>query len=388
MSATVRYVNKMRDKLEKYTLRYPESAKLIALKLLWLNLKFLLSPTGITSCFNDDKQHIAVVLKGGIGDFVIAGKYLKALSVYLGESSEITVMGKNSDLEALKTIFQKQTYVHEVLPQNYYRRYDLALELVRFPVVLSYTSRRLTEKTLKYVRTVENFCLQGTDLLRNDFLGRVWSLQKGRTRENQADIDNLLGLDKTQFELQTSGNLPELAEKFGFDANNFITVQTGGGKCFAGIRGEVRQWSAKNWAELVKALKTNYPATAVLQLGAAEQEKICGVDADLRGKTTLDECLTLLKAAKLHVSQEGGMTIMRHFLRGGKSVVLFGPTDEEFFGFAENENICCRKCPCCCEWLTPDWMKKCVKTGGAAECLELLTPEEVMNTIRKSGAVK
>ena len=75
------------------------------------------------------------------------------------------------------------------------------------------------------------------------------------------------------------------------------------------------------------------------------------------------------------------MIFLRHFLQGGVSVVLFGPTDINFFGYTENLNLSASLCDQPCEWIVKNWMEKCVKTGNEAECMRLLNPEKVFNTI-------
>ena len=114
-----------------------------------------------------------------------------------------------------------------------------------------------------------------------------------------------------------------------------------------------------------------------------QQNKCQNIDIDLRGQTTIEELFVLLKYAKLHISQEGGMPIIRHFVKGGMSIVLFGPTDERFFGFEENVNLHARTCPFACEWLTNDWMRRCLKSNGLSECMKNITVDSVMENIRK-----
>lgn len=388
MNSTAKYLEKIHFKIEKYALRYPNKPKMIALKLLWQNLKYVCSSmenSGVYSNkphFSDALTHVAIIIKGGMGDFVIAGKYTKALADYLGKNTQITIMGRPEDLPVINVLFQKQPHIHNILPEDRNCSYDLVIEIIRFPVVLQHYAERLSQKAQKYVDVLENFYAENGALLRNDFLGRAWSLIQRRTRENQADIDNLLNMAKTDFMLKTTADIASLAAKYSFSKDNFITMQSGSGKAFAKCAQEVRQWPAESYGELVQLLKSEYPKIKILQLGDIKQPQIQGVDVDLRGKTSLDECLVLLAAAKLHISQEGGMVIARHFSGGRKSVVLFGATDEKFFSFAENSNLCRRRCSSCCEWLTSDWMKKCVKTGGAAECMHLITPAEVLKFVK------
>ena len=129
-------------------------------------------------------------------------------------------------------------------------------------------------------------------------------------------------------------------------------------------------------------LKEKYPEVQIIQIGSKKQSPISGVDIDLRDQTDMEEAFSLLKHARLHISQEGGMVHARHFLGGGTSVVLFGPTDERFYGYPENINLSRRICPFACEWVEDDWMRKCIKTGRCADCMQRLTPEFIMEFVK------
>lgn len=97
--------------------------------------------------------------------------------------------------------------------------------------------------------------------------------------------------------------------------------------------------------------------------------------------TTNIEFFNLLSAFLLHISQEGGSVIARHFLSTKKSMVLFGPTDEKFYGFDENENISCRKCNCPCEWLMNDWMYTCPLGKKDDDCMNSITVSNLYSRI-------
>ncbi len=386
MAESSKFLEKMMMKLEKCARHYPHCSRVVAFRALLYAFKHLISVHHHRkSSFKDDKQHVAITVFGGVGDFCFAAKYVQALFEYLPKDrTVIDVLCEASNIELVRQVFYKKKFVNGVKVFSNKVRYDLNIKMVRFPVILGRCEHRLEEKTLNYVQHIQQFYWDNGAVIQNDYLGRCYSMLHGRNRENQADIDNLLNMDKTDFRLEVDDKTPELAQKFGFDKDNFVTVQTGCGKAFETFSDDVRQWPVEYYNELVRLIKEKYPHIKIVQLGGAGQTAIPAVDIDLRGRTTLAECIGLLKASLLHISQEGGMPILRHFVRGGvggKSIVLFGPTDDKFFGFDENINLNNRPCAGCCEWVTSDWVSKCAYTGNCAACMRAITPETVMKHI-------
>lgn len=378
------YFTKIENRLAKYKLRYQQHPKKAAIKFIWWNLCYLFSVRKYKFSFTDDKQHIAIVFAGGIGDYVISAKYVEALVRYLSNNCIIDIFCEECDIVALQAIFYGKKYVNNILSKKAKYKYDLHIRIVRFPVVLSYIEKRLDEKTIQYVHKLEKFYRENPLIVSNDYMGRCWSLLKRQRRENQADVDNILDMSQSEFKINLPNNEDIVLSKYGLDKQKFITIQTGAGIHFQHIKNETRQWPIEYYCELINILKNEYPQYKIVQLGVEYQSLCSNIDLDLRGKTAVSELFVLLKNAKLHISQEGGMPIIRHFVKGGKSIVLFGPTDEKFFGFSENINISARSCNACCEWLTKDWMEKCPQTEkGNAECMRCLAVNLVAKNIEK-----
>lgn len=377
-----KYREKLFAKIDGYFCKYGDSCKKIALKLAWWNIKFIFRSTSVQKkTFSDSIQHIGIYVAGGIGDITYAAKYIKALSLYLGGNVEIDVIGEEQAINSLKAIFYKQSFVHNIIRVQEATLYDLQIHLIRFPIILSYDLQRLSKQALRYVEAINKFHEKNPFLTKNGFLGRCYSQMNGRKRENQADIGNILNMLAVDFSIYTQDS--DILKKLNLEQNNFITVQTGSGLHFQHIQNEMRQWPVLYYEQLVKDIKRQYPSYQVVQLGEAHQHAISNIDIDLRGKTDIQELFSLLKSSRLHISQEGGTPILRHFLKGGVSVVLFGPTDESFYGFKENINIAARNCLYSCEWLTKDWMKKCLKTRGHAECMKNIDPKDVLCHIKR-----
>ena len=61
---------------------------------------------------------------------------------------------------------------------------------------------------------------------------------------------------------------------------------------------------------------------------------------------------------------------------GTRSVVVFGPTPSDYFGYPENINISPSLCGSCW-WTTRSWMDNCAMDYPEARCLTEQPPENV-----------
>jgi ADP-heptose:LPS heptosyltransferase len=111
-----------------------------------------------------------------------------------------------------------------------------------------------------------------------------------------------------------------------------------------------------------------------------------GIDINLVGKTDMERVKMLLKNSLVHIDGEGGFTHLRRALNGGKSIVFFGATSREFFGYKGNENLKGNGCDHPCEWLTKDWLNHCPRGYIEPPCMTSITPAMAMNAFR--GIVK
>lgn len=92
----------------------------------------------------------------------------------------------------------------------------------------------------------------------------------------------------------------------------------------------------------------------------------------------------IVNHAALLVDNEGGMVHLRHALRGGSSVVLFGPTSKAVFGYPENENISSSVCDHWCEWQIPDWQYVCARLGTPGHpCMDAIRTEDVLAAVHR-----
>jgi ADP-heptose:LPS heptosyltransferase len=162
----------------------------------------------------------------------------------------------------------------------------------------------------------------------------------------------------------------------------FMTVHHGAGGQFI-ERGKGKQnpwtknWFVDRWAGVLEYLRS--AGYEVIQLGVPYDGYIPGA-VDLRGKTTITEAAAILKNALLHLDTEGGLV---HLARatGTKSLVLFGPTPVEFYGYDDNINIRAGECRDC--WAShPNWLLKCQWGHERPLCMDAINTQMVIDALR------
>jgi hypothetical protein len=266
--------------------------------------------------------------------------------------------------------------------------YLVKIKLNRFPQVIAYDEQNIDMRIPKF-RTLlniylelENNCKMYFDLdPRADYLAVQYARINGtKKRIQQPDIRGILGIGENHSYILETEDFGNICQKFQL-TKKYITLNRGTdtGNSFSEV---TRMWSLENYNELTRLLKQHYPDYQIVQLGYSKEwcKKIDHCDLDLRGETNLSELKTILKYATLHVDYEGGMVHLRKCLRGGPSVVLFGPTDPSWIGYDNNINIYTCRCQGC-ENLNANWQKKCSNLLNPHICMKSITPEMVMNKI-------
>lgn len=162
--------------------------------------------------------------------------------------------------------------------------------------------------------------------------------------------------------------------------SNYITIHDG----FDSNNKEVRirsmkNWDLDSWAELVAAIKHRFPNKKIVQLGGDRSRSIEGVDRNEVGQLTFRESMAYLENSDLHIDSDSGLVHAANFY-GVPSVVLFGPTNAEFFGYDENLNIKSYYCGDCW-WLKSDWMTNCPIGHDHPKCLDSIQVDTVFEAV-------
>ena len=343
---------------------------------------------------NTNNIKLGVYMNGGIGDALVNLNYLYCLKRYLKHENVIL------DVYFEKQIFKKLIPDDNII-DNYYiselnnidlDNYDVFFRLFRFPCIYKFNKNFIKTKSQKFYELLleyDKFKQEHNKVVlqepRYDSIGKDISLANDRTRIQQPDIGGLLNI-KTDYILPiTVKNIDETLDKFNLKGKTFITLNRGVGNK---LSDSPKLWPLENYNNLIEKIKAKYPNYALVQIGDANSTFgiMQGVDLNLVGQTSFEELLVLLKTATLHIDCEGGLVHLRKALNAPQSVVLFGPTSKDFFGYSSNINIKAENaCKIACEWVSTQWETTCIKTQSAVNpCMQAITPEMVIDNIESS----
>lgn len=330
---------------------------------------------------------------GGLGDSIVSLPVLYAIHEFFDGWADIDIVtGQN--IEALRELYYGIPFVGDIVPCPPGAESVLAESYDAMVVANEQVVLQVKDKAQAYISDFVA-CVESGWKRRDAFglANRVHNLLNNQLANHAV----LLGLDRRSLPLYSMGmpnyheTMPamqlhpgalDVLERHGLVAGQYITLQDGWDANFPLKTLDTRPtkvWPAAAWAALVVEIRARHPNMKIVQLGSAKTGgDIAGVDLNLRGKASLRDALALLKFAALHVDTEGGLV---HMARGlhTRCVVLFGPTNAKFFGYARNKNLV----PPChnCWWMIQDWMSECLRGLDVPECMTHHTPAAVANAV-------
>jgi hypothetical protein len=184
----------------------------------------------------------------------------------------------------------------------------------------------------------------------------------------------MLGIDYGGDQLAIDSDDTAL-ERFSLTGRNFVTVHNGFDTNFV-IAGQRATKCYPHFAEVVTGLKAARPDLIVVQIGTTTSDPIAGVDLNLIGQTSLREVAGLLRATALHLDNEGGLVHLAACY-GRCSLVVFGPTPSDYFGYPHNINVDPLRCGGCW-WIDELWMDRCPRGMIQPECMLTQPPERIV----------
>ena len=378
-------------KVEKYAQKYGNSPKKFQFHLLlWALKQFLFRKNKTISFFQSDPDviHIFFRLNGGIGDIVIALNYLQQFKQKFAEKTCIDLQVPRQFLKETQVLCRGQDFINKVICGHKHPVYDLTVTLIRIPQIEYADEKkiaRLSPELSEWLAVVSRFAQNNPEYLRpgsvSDYLIGQYSLICGRQRIAQADIGNLLKI-RSVFKIKPALDERTVLARYGLNRKKYITVQRGIGTADnMPNENSTRLWPLEHYNLLAAELQREYPQYQLVQLGVSRNLPIENTNLDLRGKTTFEEMLIILKHSALHIDGECGMMHLRHFLGQKPSVIIFGPTTADIFGYSENINLSGGACRGC-EWLHNNWRNQCLKSARLPLCLSSVSPQKVITAIR------
>lgn len=377
----------------KYKAKYYNKPMLVCLSFIvfFINkiLKILFCSVSKKKKLSNNSINIGVYMNGGIGEALINLNYIYCLREYIGNDNV------RIDVYFEKPIFAKFLENNNFVDNYYIGRtyniddYDVFFRLFRFPCLYKFEKELIKSKSQKLFNLFERyekFNIEHNKVVlqepRFDSVGKDIALAINHTRIQQPDIDGILGIP-TDYKLPIKvSNIDDTLEKFNLKNKKFITLNRGVGNK---LSQSPKLWPLEKYNSLIKLLKDKYPDYILIQIG--DTNSTFGImentDMNLVGQTSFDELLVLLKTATLHVDCEGGLVHLRKALNAPPSVVLFGPTSMEFFGYPNNINIKAENaCKIACEWVSTQWETTCIKTNSDINpCMQAITPEMVIENM-------
>ena len=341
-----------------------------------------------------DKLNVGFRLHGGLGDYVVLANYVHAFRCrYDDEILRLDILASNSFNSAKTVLYDGFVIDHLYNEQDLEETdcvplYDLFVDLSRYPGILKRNDEKiaaLMPELFEFIFLCERFRAENRRFFTHagiaDGQSAALSIIGGKKRINQPDIYGFFGLTETyRYPLPVMEDAADYLRDIGLSDRPYITINRGVDTNYT--KSSVKLWPLAYYNALTRSLKRQYPDILLVQLGASYDRcpPLENIDVDLVGKTNLEQIKPILRHALVHIDGEGGMVHLRHALGGGRSVVLFGPTSPEFFGYSENQNLVGGGCDVWCEWALNRWQEGCLR--GSYEtppCMASITPEMVMD---------
>lgn len=338
---------------------------------------------------DDHILKIGIKLKGGLGDILIGINYLYNIFKNIHKQNlliDIYAHRNKLLVNALIPIdsFIDNVYLDDEIADNN-DAYDCFIVLNRYPDICKKNMSKIYKyapELIDWVQACEKWRLEHIRFFNHlpicDGESNKLSEILEKKRIQQPDIYNLYKIQENfSYELSIDARGINLLKTYNLNNHKFITIHRGVDD--RQVNNSVKLWPQSYYNALLKYIKEAFPDIIIVQLGINHDR--CplfeNIDIDLVGKTTIEELKAILKTSSLHIDCEGGMVHLRHALCGKASIVLFGPTSQEFYGYSENINLRGNGCPYPCEWVINNWQRQCARGFSKHPCMHSLTPKFV-----------
>ena len=330
---------------------------------------------------------MAAMLRGGIGDEIMSLAYLYELARHAGAPCSFDIFAACAPA-SVKCLCHGQPFISEVRSLKeriVFHEYDAVLDIGLMSQLKSLCKERVSAGSpflLDYFLRLIRFqsAHQNFYQYENQALGLQYSDVMGTFRRGRPDFDGSLGLKDSSFTLNAPLGADAITQRFDI-GQGYITLQRE-----AGVNPEsTKLWASSKYTELISALCNACPGRHIVLLGMEKNFEVpagaSGSVADLRGRTSFSEFISLVKHAALHIGCEGVVPHLRHFLRGGRSVVLFGPASSRMLGYPENIAVSSGICPNGCENIETSWQDACLKGFPYCHAMDAITVDMVMEAV-------
>ncbi len=342
-----------------------------------------------------NQVNVGFLLYGGLGDLVVAANLLyKFREKYNDPNLRLDVFAR-AIFSSATAVFTPGVVIDNLYKEqectNRFRDYDLFIDLRRYPDVKRRNDRKISEmmpELLEYIFLCERFRAENRRFFSNPGVSEgqsaMLSIISGKKRIHQPDVYGFFGVtEECEYPIPLMEDDEEYLKDLELDNRRYIILHRGVNA--NDTKNSIKLWPEAYYDLLAAMLKKKYPDIVLVQIGVsyARCRAFKGIDIDLVEKTNLEQIKALLKHAFILIDGEGGMVHMRHALKGGRSIVLFGPTSADFFGYSENINLVGNGCKTWCEWTVNEWQDSCIRGKKIAPCMASLIPEMVVDAVDK-----
>jgi ADP-heptose:LPS heptosyltransferase len=324
---------------------------------------------------------LAVLISGGVGDTIVIARFIRDLmQAAPGASVDVFLARPANAAQVFAAIPGFRHAYHDALFEPLRAEYDVALRANQTIVVheenLNWPALRHAPGLVAALREMRRARADIEDFIqlhpaRDNFLARkvVFSGKDRRTF-----LHAMAGIPYGG-DLLPLGRDATAPSRFGLVPGRYVTLHNGYDPDFV-IAGQRATKCYPHFGQVVAGLKQRCPGIVFVQIGTTTSEPVAECDVNLIGRTTMAEVAGLLAGAVAHIDNEGGLVHMAACL-GIPSVVVFGPTPSDYFGYRGNVNV---DPPVCgdCWWITRTWMERCVRGYATARCLQEQPPEAVV----------
>ena len=330
----------------------------------------------------DGSMVLAVTVSGGVGDLIVYARFMRDLAKH-AEPFAFDVFASRPAIA--EWVFAAVPGFARAFPDSLEpfagRNYDLRLRINQALALQSENANwprlRQAPRLLRILDAIQHAAkaddmalyLKYHPRLDNSLARRA--VLAGHSRHNflQGLADIPYGGDALNIPADSNA-----LSMLGLQGKKFITVHNGFDTNFI-IRGQRATKCYPHFDRVIAAIKAARPELLIVQIGTTTSDPIPDVDVNLIGQTNMQQVAALVRASALHLDNEGGLVHLAACY-GRRSLVVFGPTPSDYFGYPHNINVDPLKCGNCW-WLDDLWMDRCPRGQAEPECMFSQPPEHI-----------
>lgn len=291
-------------------------------------------------------------------------------------NTEITVIFLYAD-ELFKVIVSKLNINKNI--EIYYKdefidkKYDLIIELKKYPQIIT-ADREKQPLLLDYIQSCEKFKAFYARLFDKSvnfetnriMLQKIWQ----RKKIQQPDVFGYMGIVEEFSTIVMSEIKPYIVVQNVMPWKNIP---------------EAEAWFMSTISEIVRFLAERYCDYEIIVIG--DNIEIPGIIADVKYVSILEdmqETIRFLEQAALFVGLETPLVHYRAALSGKTSIVIFGPSDVDFYGYDMNINVYSSACYPGCENIDKMGNICCVNTVDRFTCLKSISSDRILQEIQNN----